>query len=203
MKLVAYATADNKGFYHHKLGLLEEACCNYGISFYGQYLGEFGGAIRAMLHKPTFIHHCLRKFDGEPVLYLDADSTVCGPIAIPDDAEWDIGMIRNYTVNPKRVHSLCASAIHIKSTPMALHFLRVWAYLCDAQWLSDWCDHRRMYATLKLMKHSPVFGNIFKHLYGAVKVNEHRNNKMMDLTSGLSEEFYEMLSTCNVMHFKG
>lgn len=117
MRVVSFGT---EGKFEEYLAILKRSLVEHGVPHELEVIGP-RKKLMAALEKPRFILDRL----SEPLLWLDADSFVTGPITLPED-EWDVGFLKHW--GTKDTVTCCAVAF--RPTERAREFLRRWDALC-------------------------------------------------------------------------
>ena len=111
-----------KGIFEGYINQLRESLDRYDIPHELEVVPPQTKKYEAALGKPQFILDRL----NEPVLWLDADSLVLGPISLPN-GEWDCGFLNHWGAKRNKV-TCCALAF--QPTDRARDFLERWAETC-------------------------------------------------------------------------
>ena len=148
MIVVSYGTKD--GRYDRHLGELKEMLKEAGLKHDLKVVPPTFEA-RKCLIKPRIIIDALAKHKC-PVVWLDADTTVLKPFALPD-GDWDVGTVPNTNPHSISKNPTCAFVLAFRPTQKALHFLKVWKYLCDWHELCpNRQDHKRLTWTREMQR---------------------------------------------------
>jgi hypothetical protein len=156
MKVLSFGTV---GKYEGYLNTLSRSLDEHGVRHETEVL-EPHKKLQAALKKPQFI---LDRLD-EPVLWIDADSFVTGPIELPD-GDWDAGFLPHWGTHGGVVCCVLA----FRPTEAAGSFLKRWAALCTPQKNSSGTEHDRMNLVLPEMKWNTI--DLSECLRGKLVVN--------------------------------
>ncbi len=118
MRVVSFGT---QGLFETYINQLRGSLEAHGIPHELEVIGQ-RKKLMAALEKPQFILDRL----NEPLLWLDADSFVTGPITLPD-GDWDVGYLKHWRTGS----TVTCCAVAFRPTDKAREFLGRWAKLCD------------------------------------------------------------------------
>jgi hypothetical protein len=120
MRVLSFGTP---GRFEGYLALLRQSLDAHGIPHELEVIGQ---RVRGMaaFEKPQFILDRLT----EPVLWLDADSYVLGPIVLPE-GEWDVGFQGHWRAGS----TVTCCAVAFRPTDKAREFLARWTALCPRE----------------------------------------------------------------------
>ena len=131
MRVLSFGT---QGLYEEHLKQLERSLDAHGLRHELKVIGP-RKKFQASLEKPRYI---LDRLD-EPVLWLDADSYVTGPIELPA-GEWDIGFLNHWRTGS----TVTCCAVAFRPTEKAKEFLLRWEQLCEPTQNFNGTEHDRM-----------------------------------------------------------
>jgi hypothetical protein len=152
MIVVSYGTQD--GIYDVYLRRLEQSCERHGMKHDMRPVPRTN-RWDACRQKPGFLLEMLAKHD-DVVVWIDADSIVNRPFAIPAHAGWDIGLVPNNMRERRKQFPLASFVVAIAPTEPARAFLKTWDHLCrwpvpEKEWNGyPFTDHHRLAPTCLL-----------------------------------------------------
>lgn len=117
MRVLSFGT---QGRYEEYLRVLERSLNEHGLQHDLRVIGP-RKKFQASLEKPRYILDRLT----EPVLWLDADSYVTGPIELPR-GDWDVGFLNHWRTGS----TVTCCAVAFQPTDKAREFLHRWDALC-------------------------------------------------------------------------
>lgn len=145
--IVSFGTRD--GVYDAYAERLAAACVAHGVASSIETIPKCIPD-NAYIFKPSFIKWKLLTL-GNPILWVDADAVVSGPIELPEDG-WDVGFLQNNLVDKYGLNEVASLCIAFRPTVSSLRFLEHWEQFCAAHWMKPGHDHRKLNYTRKIFE---------------------------------------------------
>ena len=114
-------------YYEEEVKTLVESCQKWNIPIYIEGL-ESKGSWNANCHeKPLFILRQLKKFN-RPILWIDADAIVCGPLDYFNTIKEDVAVRIEEELPEDHPYKVISATVYIKPTEVGLLLAKEW---CD------------------------------------------------------------------------
>ena len=138
---ITFATPE----YQPELDRLIKSCCQHGQAIFKERLPSTGDWKQNCAEKPRFIRRLMDLHPRTPLLWLDADAELLGPVADLANIECDIAIRTRRNLQHMGPH-VCSGTILIQPTDEANKLVNRWCYRMEHDKL-DW-DQRILQAAI-------------------------------------------------------